>query len=53
MEYEIPVARTTIAMPPYPTARASVAAQIRRLRSVKVGARAWYLRWIVSVSIPQ
>jgi len=53
VEYEIPVARATIAMPPYPMARASVAAQMRRLRSVKVGARASYLRWIVSASILQ
>jgi hypothetical protein len=39
---EIPVARATPAMPPRPPARASVAAQMRRARSVKVGAKVRY-----------
>ena len=42
VEYAIPVARATPLMPPRPAARASVAAQIRRARSVKAGARALY-----------
>jgi hypothetical protein len=42
VEYAIRVARATTVMPPRPAARASVAAQIRRARSVKVGAKAVY-----------
>ena len=42
MEYAIPVARATPVMPPRPAALASVAAQIRRARSVNVGANALY-----------
>ena len=38
----MPVARATPVMPPQPAARASVAAQIRRARSVNVGANASY-----------
>jgi hypothetical protein len=41
-EYVIRVARATRVMPPRPAAHASVAAQIRRARSVKVGANALY-----------
>ena len=42
VEYAIPVARATARMPPRPAACASVAAQIRRPRSVNAGPRAWY-----------
>jgi len=42
VEYAIRVARATMVLPPRPAARASVAAQIRRARSVKVGAKAVY-----------
>jgi hypothetical protein len=42
VEYAIRVARATKVMPPRPAARASVAAQMRRARSVKAGANALY-----------
>lgn len=42
VEYAIFVARATMVMPPRPAARASVAAQIRRARSVNAGAKALY-----------
>jgi len=42
VECAIPVARATTVMPPRPVARASVAAQIRRARSVNAGAKALY-----------
>jgi hypothetical protein len=38
----MPVARATPVIPPHPAARASVAAQIRRARSVKFGAKPLY-----------
>ncbi len=40
VEYAIRVARATKVVPPRPAARASVAAQMRRARSVNVGANA-------------
>jgi hypothetical protein len=42
VEYAIRVARATTVIPPRPAARASVAAQIRRARSVNAGAKALY-----------
>jgi hypothetical protein len=42
VEYAMPVARATALIPPRPAARASVAAQIRRPRSVKAGPKALY-----------
>ena len=39
----MPVAARDPAMPPHPAARASVAAQIRRARSVNVGAKRFVL----------
>ncbi len=42
VDVEMPVARATSAMPPRPSARASVAAHTRRDRSVSVGANARY-----------
>jgi len=42
VEYPMPVARATPAMPPRPSARASVAAHSRRARSVSAGANARY-----------
>jgi hypothetical protein len=42
VEREMPVARSTSAMPPWPMACASVAAHTRRDRSVNTGASARY-----------
>jgi hypothetical protein len=53
VEYEIPVAGATPVMPPHPAARASVAAQIRRARSVNVDAKALYLARQSLTSTPE
>src|SRR5579864_3384507 len=53
VDREIPVARSTKAIPPCPNARASVAAQSRRDRSVNAGARLSYFARRVSKSTHQ
>jgi len=42
---EMPVARSTKPMPPWPRVRASLAAHSRRQRSVNTGASAAYFAW--------
>jgi hypothetical protein len=53
VERASPVASCTLAMPPYPSARASVAAHSRLERSVSTGAKAEYFACSTSLSMHQ